>query len=76
MRLGQCHRCKVDPCWVNRAYGFRDGKGFEGEFCADCFDALAILKRRPRTGGSHGGRDSDPYQENAVRILEDREESS
>lgn len=44
-----------------------------GEYCADCFQRLGLEDLRRKTGRS--GRKEDgasPYQENAIRAMEDR----
>ena len=77
MHLGPCAGCG-ETRMVNRSFG-SGGNGKDrpaidaGDYCADCFEKLDLGwgKRRARTGQNVGILDDNPYEQNAVRDLEE-----
>ncbi len=68
MRIALCQKCNRET-WVNEITGTD-----AGEYCGDCFDSVPHPEpRRNRTVKSSGMNHSDPWQENAVRAMEDDE---
>ncbi len=76
MRLGRCDKCGQRGIWVNNLR-CKDAQGevFEGEACAQCFERLNILQRRPPGYRSRVRTNEDPMRDNAIRALEDGGES-
>lgn len=69
MRQANCGRCGLFR-WVN-AVTVRGDKA--GEFCGDCFDLIEHDDpERHKWAAGDGGGDPSPWQENAIRAMEDR----
>jgi hypothetical protein len=67
MRKATCTGCKR-IAWVNSAT--RGGNGI-GEYCADCYEDLEHDQNdAPKTSPTSGASHSNPWQENAIRALE------
>lgn len=72
MRKAVCFGCNQMRL-VNYAFSTRVARAHirPGEYCADCYDRFDLEVRPARTAISATKDETSPWQENAIRELED-----
>lgn len=69
LKLGICDRCKRKNILINWTAKGKDDYWF---ICGDCWDVAGPINSRPPGVADHGYQhNSNPWQENAIRDLEE-----